>query len=257
MKIATYNVNGINGRLPRLLEWLKETQPDVACLQEIKTSDATFPVLALREFGYGAIWAGQKSYNGVAILARDATPIERLRTLPGDIDDTHSRYLEAEIDGVIVASLYLPNGNPQPGPKFDYKLAWFERFSAHAKSLLEEKRPVVLAGDYNVVPTDFDIYDTRSWLKDALLQPQSRAAYAALLAQGWTDSLREKHPDERLYTFWDYMRNRWPRNAGLRIDHLLLSPDLAPHLVEAGVDRDQRGKDKASDHAPAWVVLGR
>jgi exodeoxyribonuclease III len=255
MKIATYNVNGINARLPRLLEWLEETQPDVACLQEIKTSDATFPILALREIGYGAIWSGQKSYNGVAILARDAMPIERLRSLPGAIDDTHSRYIEAEVDGVIIASLYLPNGNPQPGPRFDYKLAWFERFNAYAKRLLEEKRPVVLAGDYNVVPTDLDIYDTRSWLKDALLQPESRAAYSTLLKQGWTDALRAKHPDERLYTFWDYMRNRWPRNAGLRIDHLLLSPDLAPHLADADVDRDQRGKDKASDHAPAWVVL--
>ncbi len=255
MKIATYNVNGINGRLQRLVEWLHETQPDVACLQEIKTSNETFPIGAIREAGYGALWSGQKSYNGVAILARDATPVERLRTLPGGVDDTHSRYLEAEVDGVIVASLYLPNGNPQPGPKFDYKLAWFERFNAHAKSLLKEKRPVVLAGDYNVVPTDFDIYDTRSWLKDALLQPESRAAYAALLKQGWTDAIRTLHPDERVYTFWDYLRNRWPRNAGLRIDHLLLSPELKPHLKAAGVDREQRGKEKASDHAPAWVVL--
>jgi len=257
MKIATYNVNGIHGRLPRLLEWLEESQPDVACLQEIKTSNETFPLLALREVGYGALWSGQKGYNGVAILARDATPVERLRELPGGVDDTHSRYLEAEIDGVIVASLYLPNGNPQPGPKFDYKLAWFERFNRHAQALLKEGRPVVLAGDYNVVPTDLDIYDTRSWLDDALLQPESRAAYAALLKQGWCDALREMHPDERLYTFWDYLRNRWPRNAGLRIDHLLLSPDLLPHLVDANVDREQRGKEKASDHAPAWVTLGR
>jgi len=257
MKIATYNVNGINGRLPRLLEWLEESRPDVACLQEIKTSDDTFPIAAIRAAGYGAIWSGQKSYNGVAILARDATPVERLRTLPGGVDDTHSRYIEAEVDGVVVASLYLPNGNPQPGPKFDYKLAWFERLNQHAKSLLKEKRPVVLAGDYNVVPTDFDIYDTRSWLDDALLQPESRAAYAALLKQGWTDAIRTRHPDERIYTFWDYLRNRWPRNAGLRIDHLLLSPDLAPHLVDANVDREQRGKEKASDHAPAWLALGR
>jgi exodeoxyribonuclease-3 len=256
MKIATYNVNGVNGRLPRLLEWLEEARPDVACLQEIKTSDETFPLDAISAAGYGAIWSGQKSYNGVAILARDTTPVERLRTLPGGIDDTHSRYIEAEVDGLIVASLYLPNGNPQPGPRFDYKLAWFERFNQHAKSLLKAQRPVVLAGDYNVVPTDFDIYDTRSWLDDALLQPESRAAYAALLKQGWTDAIRRKHPDERIYTFWDYLRNRWPRNAGLRIDHLLLSPDLADHLVDAGVDREQRGKDKASDHAPAWVELG-
>jgi exodeoxyribonuclease-3 len=257
MKIATYNVNGINGRLPRLLEWLDETRPDVACLQEIKTSDETFPLAAIHEAGYGAIWAGQKSYNGVAILARDTTPVERLRHLPGAEDDTHSRYIEAEIDGVVVASLYLPNGNPQPGPRFDYKLAWFERFDTHAKSLLAEKRPVVLAGDYNVVPTDFDIYDTRSWLDDALLQPESRAAYAKVLQQGWIDAIRTKHPDARIYTFWDYFRNRWARNAGLRIDHLLLSPELADHLVDAGVDREQRGKEKASDHAPAWVELGR
>ena len=255
MKIATYNVNGVNGRLPRLLEWLEETQPDVACLQEIKTSNETFPLEAIRAAGYGAIWSGQKSYNGVAILARDATPVERLRHLPGAEDDTHSRYIEAEIDGVVVASLYLPNGNPQPGPKFDYKLAWFERFNTHAAALLEEKRPVVLAGDYNVVPTDFDIYDTRSWLNDALLQPESRAAYAALLKQGWTDAIRARHPDERIYTFWDYMRNRWPRNAGLRIDHLLLSPAVARRLTAAGVDRAFRGREKASDHAPTWVDL--
>jgi exodeoxyribonuclease-3 len=257
MKIATYNVNGINARLPRLLEWLRESQPDAACLQELKTPNETFPIAAIQATGYGAIWAGQKSWNGVAILARDATPVERLRALPGDAGDPHSRYLEAEIDGVVVASLYLPNGNPQPGPKFDYKLAWFERFNQHAKALLQEKRPVVLAGDYNVVPTDFDIYNTRSWLDNALLQPESRAAYAALLKQGWTDAIRSLHPDERIYTFWDYLRNGWARNAGLRIDHLLLSPDLVPHLVDANVDRDQRGKEKASDHAPTWIVLGR
>ncbi len=255
MKIATYNVNGINGRLPRLLEWLEETRPDIACLQELKTSNETFPIAAIRAAGYGALWAGQKAYNGVAILAREATPRERCRALPGDPDDAHSRYLEAEVDGVVVASLYLPNGNPQPGPKFDYKLAWFGRFARHAAALLEERRPVVLAGDYNVVPTDFDIYDTRSWLDDALLQPESRAAYGVLLAQGWTDALRAKHPDERIYTFWDYMRSAWTRDAGLRIDHLLLSPDLAPRLVDANVDRAQRGKEKASDHAPAWIVL--
>ena len=255
MKVATYNVNGINARLPRLLEWLAAARPDVACLQELKTADATFPLAAIQDAGYGALWVGQKSFNGVAILVRDGLPVERRRVLPGDVDDTHSRYLEAEIGGIVVASLYLPNGNPQPGPKFDYKLAWFERFINHAASLLVEKRPVVLAGDYNVVPTDFDIYDTRSWLDDALLQPESRAAWARLLEQGWTDALRARHPDERIYTFWDYLRNRWPRNAGLRIDHLLLSPDLAPRLVDAGVDRAERGKEKASDHAPAWVLL--
>ena len=255
MKIATYKVNGINGRLPRLLEWLEETQPDVACLQELKTSSETFPIVAIREAGYGAVWAGQKSFNGVAILARDATPQARLSTLPGGVDDTHSRYIEAEVDGVIVASLYLPNGNPQPGSKFDYKLAWFERFNQHAKSLLKLGQPVVLAGDYNVVPTDFDIYDTRSWLNDALLQPESRAAYAALLKQGWTDAIRALHPDERIYTFWDYMRNRWPRDAGLRIDHLLLSPQAADLLRTVTVDKAMRAKEKASDHVPVRIDL--
>jgi exodeoxyribonuclease-3 len=255
MKIATYNVNGINSRLPRLLEWLESSRPDIACLQELKTAGETFPADAIRAAGYDAIWVGQKSFNGVAILAKGRLPIERVRVLPGDVDDTHSRYVEAEIEGVIVASIYLPNGNPQPGPKFDYKLAWFERFIQHAASLLQEKRPVVLAGDFNVVPTDEDIYNPKSWLDDALLQPESRAAWRRLLDQGWTDAIRARHPEERIYTFWDYMRNRWARNAGLRIDHLLLSPDIARHLIDANVDREQRGKEKASDHAPTWVVL--
>jgi exodeoxyribonuclease-3 len=255
MKIATYNVNGINSRLPRLLEWLESTRPDVACLQELKTSGETFPIAALRDAGYDGVWVGQKSFNGVAILARGQLPIERVRVLPGDVDDTHSRYIEAEIEGTIIASIYLPNGNPQPGPKFDYKLAWFERLIRHAAALLAAGRPVVLAGDFNVVPTDEDIYNPKSWLDDALLQPESRAAWRRLLDQGWTDALRARHPDERIYTFWDYMRNRWARNAGLRIDHLLLSPDIAPHLVDANVDREQRGKEKASDHAPTWIVL--
>jgi len=256
LKVATYNVNGITSRLPRLLEWLEETSPDVACLQELKTSDATFPEAALRDAGYGAIWHGQKGFNGVAVLARGEPPVERRRGLPGDPDDTHSRYIEAEVGGIVVASIYLPNGNPQPGPKFDYKLAWFERLIEYAATLMKSGQPVVLAGDYNVVPTDADIYSPKSWLKDALLQPESRSAYFRLLAQGWTDAIRQLHPDEPIYTFWDYMRNRWPRNAGLRIDHLLLSPDLAPKLVDANVDREQRGKEKASDHAPTWVVLG-
>ena len=256
MKIATFNVNGINGRLPRVLEWLAEAQPDVACLQETKTQDANFPRDALREAGYGAIWSGQKSYNGVAILARGRDPVEVRRGLPGDPDDLHARYLEATVDGVLVASLYLPNGNPQPGPKFDYKLAWFARLQAHARTLLEQGVPTVLAGDYNVVPTDRDIYNPASWLDDALLQPESRAAYEALLAQGWIDAIRDRHPDDfTIYTFWDYLRNRWPRNAGLRIDHLLLSPNLRERFVDAGVDREVRGREKASDHAPAWVVL--
>ena len=254
MKIATYNVNGINGRLPRLLEWLEESQPDIACLQEIKTSDETFPLDALHDAGYGAIWSGQKSYNGVAILARDATPVERLRTLPGGIDDTHSRYIEAEVDGVIVASLYLPNGNPQPGPKFDYKLAWFERFNQHAKGLLKEARPVVLAGDYNVVPTDFDIYDARAWAFDAVLQPETRAAWQRLLAQGWIDATRALQPHERVYTFWvnDFA---FRRNAGFRMDFLLLSPGLRSRLRGTGVDAPHRGRERPSDHAPVWVEL--
>jgi exodeoxyribonuclease-3 len=255
VKIATYNVNGITSRLPRLLEWLAETAPDVACLQELKTSDATFPEAALRDAGYGAIWHGQKGFNGVAVLARGAPPVERRRGLPGDPDDTHSRYLEAEVGGLVVASIYLPNGNPQPGPKFDYKLAWFERLLAHARSLAESGHPVVLAGDYNVVPTDADIYATRSWLKNALLQPAPRAAYRRLLAQGWTDAIRALHPDERIYTFWDYLRGAWPRDAGLRIDHLLLSESVQPRLRRAGVDRDVRGRENASDHAPAWIEL--
>jgi len=256
MKIATFNVNGINGRLPRVLEWLAEAQPDVACLQETKTQDVNFPRDALRDAGYGAIWSGQKSYNGVAILARGRDPVEVRRGLPGDPDDVHARYLEATVDGVLVASIYLPNGNPQPGPKFDYKLAWFARLQARARELLAQGVPTVLAGDYNVVPTDQDIYNPASWLDDALLQPESRTAYRELLAQGWIDAIRDRHPDDfSIYTFWDYLRNRWLRNAGLRIDHLLLSPDLRERFVDAGVDRDVRGREKASDHAPAWVVL--
>jgi exodeoxyribonuclease-3 len=255
MKIATFNVNGIKSRLPRLLEWLDESAPDVVCLQELKTTDETFPEAAIRAAGYGALWSGQKAFNGVAILAKGSDPVERRRGLPGDPDDIHSRYLEAVVQDVVVASIYLPNGNPQPGPKFDYKLAWFERLNRYAAELLAEGAPVVLAGDYNVVPTDADIYSPASWLDDALLQPESRDAYRRLLAQGWIDAIRTLHPDAAIYTFWDYMRNRWPRNAGLRIDHLLLSPSLAGRLVEAGVDREVRGRGKASDHAPAWVVL--
>ena len=255
MKIATFNVNGIKSRLPRLLEWLDESAPDVVCLQELKTTDETFPEAAIRAAGYGALWSGQKSFNGVAILAKGSDPVERRRGLPGDPDDIHSRYLEAVVQDVVVASIYLPNGNPQPGPKFDYKLAWFERLNRYAAELLAEGVPVVLAGDYNVVPTDADIYSPASWLDDALLQPESREAYRRLLAQGWIDAIRTLHPEAAIYTFWDYMRNRWPRNAGLRIDHLLLSPSVAGRLVEAGVDREVRGREKASDHAPAWVVL--
>lgn len=257
MRIATFNVNGITARLPRLLEWLAESAPDVACLQELKTSDDTFPAQALKDAGYGAIWHGQKGFNGVAVLARGAQPVELRRGLPGDPDDTHSRYLEARVGDVVVASIYLPNGNPQPGPKFDYKLAWFERLIAHAASWVNHDGPVVLAGDYNVVPTDgtADIYSPKSFVDDALLQPESRAAYRTLLAQGWTDAIHHLHPDRPMYTFWDFFRNRWPRNAGLRIDHLLLNAPAAARLDSAGVDRDVRGREKPSDHAPAWVVL--
>jgi exodeoxyribonuclease-3 len=258
MKIATFNVNGITTRLPRVLEWLAESQPDVACLQELKTSDETFPAQAFADAGYGAIWHGQKGFNGVAVLAKGPAPRELRRGLPGDPDDTHSRYLEAQIgDDLVVASLYLPNGNPQPGPKFDYKLKWFARLIDHASALCAREQPVILAGDYNVVPTNdpCDIYSPNSWLNDALLQPQTRDAYRRLLAQGWIDAIHHLHPEAPMYTFWDYFRNRWERNAGLRIDHLLLNPAAAQRLAQAGVDRAVRGREKPSDHAPTWVSL--
>jgi exodeoxyribonuclease-3 len=255
MKIATFNINGIRPRLPILLEWLKREKPDIACLQELKAADGLFPVEEINKAGYGAIWQGQVSWNGVAILARGADPVENRRGLPGDARDTQSRYLEASVHGVIIGCLYLPNGNPQPGPKFDYKLAWFERFIRYAKKLHASGHPVVLAGDYNVVPTDEDIYNTRSWLKDALLQPESREAYQRLLSQGWVDALRELFGDERVYTFWDYFRRHWETNSGLRIDHLLLGPGLKAKLREAGVDTWVRGLPHASDHAPTWIDL--
>jgi len=256
LKIATYNVNGIKTRLANLLLWLEKEQPDVACLQELKALHGEFPERMIRDAGYGCVWKGQRSWNGVAILAKGADPEVRHDVLPGDPKDDHSRYLEAEVFGIVVGCLYLPNGNPQPGPKFDYKLAWFARLQTHARELLAQRVPTVLAGDYNVVPTDQDIYNPASWLDDALLQPESRAAYRELLAQGWIDAIRDRHPeDDTIYTYWDYLRNRWPRNAGLRIDHLLLSPDLRERFVDAGVDREVRGREKASDHAPAWVVL--
>jgi len=255
LKIATYNVNGIRSRLARLLEWLEREAPDVACLQELKAPDQNFPIVAIRAAGYGAIWHGQTSFNGVAILAKNADPLEIRRGLPGDPDDTHSRYIEAEVSGIVVGCLYLPNGNPQPGPKFEFKLKWFERLIEHAKTLYASGKPVVLLGDYNVIPTDFDIYDPKGWKKDALLQPQSRDAYQRLLAQGWIDSLRKLHPDERIYTFWDFFRNHWQRNAGLRIDHVLLNATLAPRLVSCNVHSWVRGQEKASDHAPVCVEL--
>jgi exodeoxyribonuclease-3 len=255
LKLATFNINNVVRRLPTLLTWLEKEAPDIVCLQELKAADRDFPLAAIREAGYGARWHGQRSWNGVAILARGMTPIETRRGLPGDPADDQSRYLEAAVHGILVGCLYLPNGNPQPGPKFTYKMAWFERFLAHAQALLATGHPVVLAGDYNVVPTDFDIYDPRSWLTNALLQPEPRAAYQRLLAQGWLDAIRDRHPDQRVYTFWHYLRKRWERDAGLRLDHLLLNPALAPRLLEAGVDRWVRGLPDASDHAPAWVTL--
>jgi exodeoxyribonuclease-3 len=255
MKIATFNINNVNRRLPNLLRWLKSARPDVVSLQELKASDAEFPAAAIEQAGYGAVWQGQKTWNGVAILARKAEPVLIRTALPGDRDDHEARYIEAAVRGIVVTSLYLPNGNPQPGPKFDYKLAWFKRLRAHAAKLLKQDVPVVLAGDYNVAPTPFDIYPTRSWDKDALIQPKSRAAFKALVDQGWCDAIRTLHPDDRMFTFWDYKRNRWPRDAGLRLDHLLLSPTVAARLAKAGVDREMRGEDGASDHAPAWVVL--
>jgi exodeoxyribonuclease III len=255
VKIATFNINGINTRLANLIEWLERDEPDAVCLQELKASDKQFPAKALRDVGYHAIWRGEPLWNGVAILSRGSAPVEVRRALPGQENDPHARYLEAAVQGVIIAGLYLPNGNPITGPKFKYKLAWFEDLLVHAQRLFDAEAPVALIGDFNVVPTDDDIYDPKSWKRDALLQPQSRDCYRRLLAQGWVDSLRESYGDERVYTFWDYFRDHWKRNAGLRIDHLLLDRRLAPRLADAGVDRWVRGRPKASDHAPTWIVL--
>jgi exodeoxyribonuclease-3 len=255
MRIATFNVNGINSRLPALLQWLAETRPDAVCLQELKAPQDRFPEAAINDAGYQAIWHGQKSWNGVAILARGEAPIETGRGLPGEPEDEQSRYIEAVVDGVLIAGLYLPNGNPAPGPKFDYKLRWFERLIVHANRLLDSGAPVVLAGDFNVMPTGLDVYKPERWVDDALFRPEVREAFHRLVAQGWCDALRATHPGERIYTFWDYFRNAYGRDAGLRIDHLLLSPGLAPALKAAGVDRDVRGREKPSDHAPVWVDL--
>jgi len=255
VKIATYNVNGINARLANLLQWLAEDAPDIVCLQELKAPEGNFPIQAIRAAGYQAIWHGQKSWNGVAILSRGLAPKERRRVLPGDAEDLHSRYIEAAVGSLIVGCLYLPNGNPAPGPKFDYKLRWFERFAAHAKKLLASGEPAVLAGDYNVMPTDLDVYAPERWRDDALFRPEVRAAYRRLLDQGWTDAIRKLHPDARIYTFWKYFRNAFARDAGLRIDHFLLSPSLAGRLVKGGVNRSVRGRERASDHAPVWIEL--
>ena len=257
MKIVTYNVNGIRARLPRLVEYLDEQQPDIVCLQELKSDDDAFPAADIEAAGYRAVWHGQKGFNGVAILARGAEPRLRRMGLPGDPDDTHSRYIEAEVDGVVVGSIYLPNGNPQPGPKFDYKLAWLDRLREHAAGLLAEEVPVVLAGDYNVIPTPShdDVFSVRAMAKDALMQPESRAALRSIVHQGWTDAIRTRYPEGAVYTFWDYTAGCWQRDAGFRIDHLLLSPQAADRLLDAGVDKEYRGREKASDHAPTWVSL--
>jgi exodeoxyribonuclease-3 len=255
LKIATFNVNNVNRRLSNLLAWLEAAEPDVVCLQELKAQDDAFPKAALRDAGYHAVWKGERTWNGVAILARGAAPVETRRILPGDPTDRQARYIEAAVRGVLIACIYLPNGNPQPGPKFDYKLAWFERLIRHAETLFDIDAPVVLAGDFNVVPTDSDIYPTKSWARDALVQPAPRACYRRILEQGWTDAIRALHPEQPMYTFWHYLRNRWPRDAGLRIDHLLLNKLAAAKLTEAGVDREARGEEGASDHAPAWVTL--
>ncbi|MDQ6722745.1 MAG: exodeoxyribonuclease III [Thermoproteota archaeon] len=255
MKIATYNVNGVNGRLPVLLRWLEETKPDVACLQELKAPQEKFPEQAIKDAGYHAIWHGQKSWNGVAILSRNHEPEEIRRVLPGDPEDSHSRYIEAKVNGIIIGCLYLPNGNPAPGPKFDYKLNWFERFTKHAAELIESGNEVVLTGDYNVMPTELDVYKPERWGDDALFRPETRAAFKKLMSQGWTDALRKLFPDEKIYTFWDYFRNAYGRDAGLRIDHFLLSPSIQGRLINAGVDRFVRGWEKTSDHGPVWIEL--
>jgi len=255
VKIATYNVNGVNGRLPVLLRWLEASAPDVVVLQELKAPDAKFPAEAIAQAGYQALWHGQKSWNGVAILSRVGEIHETRRGLPGDPDPSQSRYIEAAVNGILIGGLYLPNGNPRPGPKFDYKLAWFDALIAHAQDLLATGLPVMLAGDFNVMPTDLDVYKPERWTDDALFAPEVRAAYARLLEQGWTDALRTVHPGETIYTFWDYFRNAYARDAGLRIDHLLLSRVLAGRLVDAQVDRHVRGWEKTSDHAPVWIEL--
>lgn len=254
MKIATFNVNGVNGRLPRLLAWLRSASPDIACLQEIKTGDARFPIEAIREAGYEAVWHGQPRHHGVAVLAKGQAPVETRRGLPGDDEDGQARYLEALVDRLRVASVYLPNGNPQPGPKFDYKLAWFERFNRHAQSLLAAGADTILAGDFNVVPTDFDIYNAWAWQWDAVMQPETRAAYQRLLAQGWLDVTRLMHPKDRIYTYW-VNSGSFERNAGFRMDFVLASPGLRDRIEATGVDANERGGDKPSDHAPVWVQL--
>jgi exodeoxyribonuclease-3 len=256
MKIASYNVNGVNGRLSVLLKWLEGSKPDIVCLQELKAPHEKFPESAIGEVGYSAIWHGQKSWNGVAILAKKKFKIEEIcRVLPGDPEDIQSRYIEALVNNIVIVCIYLPNGNPAPGPKFDYKLQWFKRLSARTKELLELKTPVVIAGDYNVMPTELDVYKPENWVDDALFRPEVRKAFKEIIQQGWIDAIRELFPGEKIYTFWDYFRNSFQRNAGLRIDHFLLNPILKKRLIDAGVDRSVRGWEKTSDHAPVWIEL--
>jgi exodeoxyribonuclease-3 len=255
VRIATFNINNVNQRLTNLLDWLSAEKPDVVCLQELKTEDRAFPLAAIEAAGYGAVWRGQRTWNGVAILARGATPVITRRSLPGDPADGQARYIEAAVNGILIASIYLPNGNPQPGPKFAYKLAWFERLRVHAAELLAAGVPVVLAGDYNVVPTEADIWPGHHEQANALLQPQTRAAFQSLLDEGWTDALRTLHPERPLWTFWGYLHQRWPNDKGMRLDYLLLSPVLAQSLRDAGVDREVRGLEGASDHAPTWIEI--
>lgn len=255
MRIATYNVNGVNGRLPVLLRWLEQTKPDIVCLQELKAPQEKFPAQAIADVGYNALWHGQKSWNGVAILARNMEIKEITRVLPGDPEDSHSRYMEAMVNDIVIACLYLPNGNPAPGPKFDYKLQWFERLTKRAKVLIDFKTPVVMVGDFNVMPTELDVYKPERWVDDALFRPETRTAFQKLMKQGWTDAIRKLYPNEKIYTFWDYFRNAYGRDAGLRIDHFLLSTELDKRLFAGGVDRDVRGWEKSSDHAPVWIEI--
>ncbi|TDW96393.1 exodeoxyribonuclease III [Dinghuibacter silviterrae] len=255
MKIATYNVNGINARLPVLLRWLDESKPDVVCLQELKATLDKIPEQAIREAGYEALWHGQKSWNGVAILTRGAQAHEIRRALPGDAEDIQSRYIEAVVGDLTIGGLYLPNGNPYPGPKFDYKLSWFERLNTHAAGLLASGKPVILTGDYNVIPTGIDVYKPERWVNDALFRTETREAFNTLVGQGWTDAIRHLYPSDVIYTFWDFFRDAYGRNAGLRIDHFLLSPSVIGRLKAAGVDKHVRGWEKSSDHAPVWIEL--
>ena len=257
LRIASYNINGINSRLPVLLRWLEELAPDIVSLQELKCTDDAFPHAALAELGYDSIWHGQQRWNGVAILSRVGVPVETRRGLPGDPDDSQSRYIEAAVQGLIIGNLYLPNGNPRPGPKFDYKLKWMDRLAAHAAELITAGVPALLNGDFNVIPTEADVYKPERWLKDALFAPEAKSRFATLVKSGWTDAIRHLHPEERIFTFWHYWRHSFARDAGIRIDHALLSPALAPRLVEAGVDRNPRGWEKTSDHAPIWIELKR